>query len=423
MTYHVGYRLPVVDMHKQMHNETHQVSADQKTYTPVNRFYQFPTLVTPSNSGNFRALNNDTLYYTAWFDISDQPLIIHTPDTQGRYYTIAVTNQYFEVTHIGRRTTGTAEQFFALVPPHWQGELPDGVKAVPVETNYGWLLGRMLVDGEADFAEAKALVDDIWLASLDEFNPAAQPALPPAKTADALDILENLEFYSVLNQHLKHLPRRGGEDILLAQFDQVGFGPNSNFDPNTIDEATKAGLLRGIQDGVEVVAAGTQRTIPGFNGWMISKQIGRYPNYPLMHRAAVVKGGYGNLPEESLYPARLFDDEGNWLNGDNHYSLRFNADELPPVDGFWSLSVYRISDMQLEENAIKRYSIGDRTSGLQLAADGSLTISLQYQQPASAEANWMPVPAGNFAVVMRFYEPQPAALDNTFLLPKIEKLN
>lgn len=134
-----------------MHNETHRVAAQQQVLAPLNRLYRYPDIVGPDTAGNLRAPNNDTLYYSGWFDITEEPLIIHTPDTGGRYFTIAVTNQYSEVVHIGRRTTGTAEGYFALVPPHWQGELPEGVVAVPTATNQGWLLGRMLVNGREDF--------------------------------------------------------------------------------------------------------------------------------------------------------------------------------------------------------------------------------------------------------------------------------
>ena len=124
MAAHVGvlaylYGYPLVDMQRQMHNETHRVADGQQVLAAVNRMYRFPHLITPETAGNFRAPNSDTLYFTAWYDISREPLIIHTPDTGGRYYTIAVTNQYSEVTHIGRRTTGTHEQYFALVSPLW----------------------------------------------------------------------------------------------------------------------------------------------------------------------------------------------------------------------------------------------------------------------------------------------------------------
>lgn len=427
MAEHVGvsaylYGFPLVDMQRQMHNETHKVSDTQQALAPVNRFYRFPTLITPETQGNFRAPNNDTLYYTAWFDISEEPLIIHTPDTAGRYFTIAVTNQYAEVTHIGRRTTGTQEQYFALVSPTWDGKLPAGVTPVPVETPIGWLLGRMLVDGEEDFDAAMALVEDVWLAGLSEFTPGLRPARPEPPRSEEYYPLDTLEFFRVLNRALKTLPRRLGEDALMAQFDAIGVGPNSDFDPDGLDEPTRRGLLAAIEEGSAIVHAATARTIPDYNGWMISKEIGRY-GFNYMHRAAVARGGYGNLPEESLYPAALFDAEGRLLNGGNRYRLHFPAGQLPPVDGFWSLSVYNLNEnFTLEPNPIGRYSIGDRTEGIIYNEDGSLTLYLQHEAPAEG-LNWMPTPAGNFSAIMRLYEPAAEALDNSYLLPRIEMLS
>lgn len=426
MSAHIGvmaylYGYPLVDMHRQMHNETHRHSEDQQVLAPVNRLYRFPHLVTPQTAGNFRAPNNDTLYYTGWFDISEEPLIIHTPDTAGRYFTIAITNQFSEVIHIGRRTTGTQEQYFALVAPGWEGELPGGVKRVHLATPRGWLLGRMLVDGEADFVAAKSLVDDIWLARMSEFTPGQRPRLPPVPPGEEMPPLDSLAFFQVMNTSLKNLPARPGEAALMAQFDAIGVGPNADFDPAQLDEATREGLLRAIEEGQSIVEAATARTIPDFNGWMISREIGRY-GFNYMHRAAVVAGGYGNLPEESLYPATVFDASGNLLSGGKRYRLHFPAGQLPPVNGFWSLSVYNLDEnFSLAENPIKRYSIGDRSSGIKYNEDGSLTIYLQHEQ-APQDSNWLPTPAGNFMAVMRLYEPSTAALDNSYLLPRIEEI-
>ncbi|MEH6606062.1 MAG: DUF1214 domain-containing protein [Pseudomonadales bacterium] len=425
MAYHIGvqaylYGYPLVDMYRQMHNETH-INGDQQVYASVNRFYRFPHLVTPDTGGNFRAPNNDTLYYTAWFDISSEPLIIHTPDTDGRYFTIAVTNQYSEVTHIGRRTYGTTENYYALVAPHWKGELPAGVIAVPTETNKGWLLGRMLVDGQEDFNTAMALVNDIWLSPLGQFTRNQRPPLPRQQEADAIDPMQDLAFFSIMNKELKSLPPRPGEASLIGQFDLIGIGPNRDFDANDLSEASRKGLLRAIEDGKNIVEAATQHTIPDFNGWMISKQIGRY-GFDYMHRASVVKGGYGNLPEESLYPATVFDKNGDLLSGSKKYRLHFEAGQEPPVNGFWSLAAYKLTDYQLAENEIRRYSIGDRTPGLKRGADGSLSILLQHKKPENENTNWLPVPAGHFMTVLRMYEPSQAALDNSYLLPRIEEI-
>ncbi len=426
MAAHVGtlaylYGYPLVDMQRQMHNETHRIADAQQVLAPVNRVYRFPHLVTPETAGNFRAPNSDTLYFTAWFDISREPLIIHTPDTAGRYYTIAVTNQYSEVTHIGRRTTGTQEQYFALVLPDWRGELPAGVKPVPVATPIGWLLGRMLVEGEEDFDAARTLVDDIWLAGLSEFRPGRPPPEPEVVPAEPLEPLDSLQFFALMNDALRRLPRRPGEEALMAQFDAIGVGPGSEFDAGNLEDATRRGLLTAIEEGRAIVQASTARTIPDVNGWMISRQIGRY-GFDYMHRASVVKGGYGNLPEESLYPATLFDAGGRLLHGGNRYQLHFPAGQLPPVHGFWSLSVYNLDEnFSLEPNPLGRYSIGDRTRGLIYADDGSLTIRLQHEDPGPG-VNWLPTPEGNFSAIMRLYEPSAEALDGDYRLPRIEKL-
>jgi hypothetical protein len=427
MAYHVGvmaylYGYPLVDMQRQKHNETHLVQSGQLVQAPVNRLFRYPDIVGPYTAGNLRAPNNDTLYYSGWFDISNEPLIIHTPDTAGRYYTIAVTNQYSEVVHIGRRTTGTQEGYFALVPPHWRGQLPENVVAVPVETNQGWLLGRMLVSGQDDFDAAMELVNDIWLAPLSEFTPGRRPELPPVQKAAPVDPLHTLEFFAVMNRQLKTLPPRPAEAALIAQFDQIGIGPHSDFNLDTLDSDIRAGLEKALVDGAALVQASTQRTIESYNGWMISKDIGRY-GYKYMHRASVVKGGYGNLPEESLYPASVFDSQGNLMSGDSGYRLHFEADGMPPVDGFWSLSAYRLSDLQLEENEIERYSIGDRTPGLNYNEDGSLTLWLQHQRPDDADKNWLPVPTGRFMLVFRLYEPQLQVLGDDYMLPRLNKLS
>lgn len=426
MAYHVGtlaylYGYPIVDMHTQMHNETHRLDPDQQVYAAVNRLYRYPAIVGPHTAGNLRAPNNDTLYFSGWFDVSSQPLIIHTPDTAGRYFTIAVTNLYAEVEHIGRRTTGTAEGYFALVGPKWHGELPPDVKVIPVESEQGWLLGRMLVDGPDDFDTAMSLVNNIWLAGLSEFTPGKPPGAPGEMSGERIDPRAGLAFFDVLNAHLRDLPPRAGEEALMSQFDLIGVGRHHDFDPQTLSAGARRGLERAIVDGEAIVQAATQRTIPDYNGWMISREIGRY-GFSYMHRASVARGGYGNLPEESLYPAMVFDADGELMDGSRRYRLHFAPGQLPPVEGFWSLSAYRLNDLQLEENALARYSIGDRTQGLVYNPDGSLTLTLQHEKPADDSANWLPVPEGRFMLVMRLYAPTEAILGNDYLLPRLENV-
>ncbi len=208
----------------------------------------------------------------------------------------------------------------------------------------------------------------------------------------------------------------------MAQFDAIGIGPSVEFDPATVDEATRKGLERALEDSLDLMNASLLRTLPSFNGWMVSKDMGRY-GFKYMLRASVVKGGYGNLPEESVYPASLFDGEGNLLSGGKRYTLHFEADHMPPVNGFWSLSIYNLRGFTLEPNEIGRYSIGDRTKGLVHGEDGSLTIWLQHDNPKDPKKNWMPVPSGHFMAVVRMYEPAEAVLDNSYVLPTIDRVD
>ena len=415
------YGYPLVDMAKQMHNETHRVSDDQQVIAPLNRMYRFPEIVGPHNAGNIRLGNNDTLYFSGWFDITDEPLIIHTPDTKGRYFTIAVTNLYAEVSHVGRRTHGTKESYYALVGPSWKGELPDNVTPIPVESNRGWLLGRLLVDGPKDLPTAVAAMNNIWTVELSQFVPGQIPARAEMQKAEEIDPLTSLEFFSYMNRALKTLPARASEAALMAQFDAIGVGPNSDFDLDNLDEATQRGLQKGLEAGRAIVKASEVRTTPSRNGWMIPDKAGRY-GFDYMQRASVVANGYANLPEESTYGAALTDNLDEMLSGSHQYKLHFPAGELPPVNGFWSITPYKIPEKLVAENAIGRYSIGDRTENIQYNADGSLTLWLQHEAPADKTKNWLPIPSGFFMTVVRMYEPQEVILNKTYTLPRIERV-
>jgi hypothetical protein len=423
--FHVGtlayvYGYPIVDMAQQMHNETHRVAADQQVYAPVNRMFGYPALVTPSTQGNLRLPNSDTLYFSGWYDVSREPVLIHVPDTAGRYYTIAVTNFYSEVEHLGRRTTGTAERVFALVPPGYTGPLPEGVTKVATETPRGWLLGRMLVSGAADAPAGLALVDQIWTAPLSEYVPGKKPALGPERRAAAMDVHGGLGFFEVLNAGLRELPPRASDAALLAQFDQVGFGPSAPFDAEKLDRDTRRGLERAVEAGRALVEASMRASRPTQNGWIVPRLVGRY-GHDFLARATVVKGGYGNLPEESLYAAVLTDRDGHLLTGMGRYRIRFEKGRLPPVDAFWSLAVYDLGSAKLVENELGRYSIGDRTPGLVWGGDGSLTIALQSEAPSEPDVNWLPTPSSPLPLiaVIRMYEPREDALSGAYALPEV----
>lgn len=425
LAFHVGtlayvYGYPLVDMSQQMHNETHRVAADQQVHAPVNRIFSYGALVTPATQGNLRMPNHDTLYFSGWYDVSKEPVLLHVPDTAGRYYTIAVTNFYSEVEHLGRRTTGTAERTFALVPPGYAGALPEGVTPVTTETPRGWLLGRMLVNGEQDAPAALALIDAIWTVPLSEYVPGQKPALGPEESAAPMEAHSGLAYFDVMNAALRELPPRASDAALIAQFDAIGIGPSGDLDLAKLDADSKRGLERAIEAGKRLVDASMQASRPSVNGWITPRLVGRY-GHDFLARATVVKGGYGNLPEESLYAAALTDQGGALLTGGKRYRLRFEKGATPPVGAFWSLIVYDIATAKLVENEIARYSIGDRTPGLVFGDDGSLTIALQPEQPSDARENWLPTPKSPrpLIAVVRMYEPNAEALSGEYVLPQV----
>jgi len=418
--HHIGtlayvYGYPMVDMLRQMHNETQRVAAGQQAYAPVNHFYSYDYLVTPSTAGNLRGPNNDTLYFGGWFDLSREPVIVHAPDTAGRYYTLAVTDFYSEVSHVGRRTTGTGRKYFALVGPGWKGTLPPYMHIVKVPTPHAWILGRMLVDGEPDFAGARALVKAFWAAPLSDFRPdGPAPAPPPERRAVPLEPLGKLEFFAQFNRYLRQHPGEPGEAALMGLFDLIGVGPSKEFRAEALDPDTRAGLERAIIDAEAMIQAAQHRPMPDVrNGWIFPTGLGRYGQDYLL-RAGVVKGGYANAAEESTYAAKVFDDAGQPLSGAKRYALRLKPEQIPPAGAFWSLIAYDLQTMQMIENPLRRYSFGDRTPGAKRNSDGSLDIWIQQHQPAEGTSNWLPVGDRPFYLVMRIYEPGPAVFDGRY---------
>jgi len=425
--HHIGvlayvYGYPLVDMHRQMHNETHRVAPDQLALAPVNHFFVFPELVTPRTQGNLRNPNNDTLYLSGWFDFGAEPVILHVPDTADRYYTLGIMDFFSEVQHIGRRATGTREGYFALVAPGWQGELPAGVTPVAVPTPKAWVLGRVLVDGPEDLPRVQPLLAEFWAARLSQWRAGVPPARPELASAAGLDPLEGLDYFAAMNRELRQIRAKPREASLLALFDQIGVGPGSVFDAAALDPDTRRGLLRALGDGRALVAASVRRSQPNVhNGWIIPLALGVFGDDYLM-RAANALGGYSNLPEETIYAAMAFAADGGLLSGSATHRLRFRAGELPPVGAFWSLSAYDLETRGFAANEIERYSIGDRTRGLRYGEDGSLELWLSHREPEAGRSNWLPTPSGPMLLVLRMYEPDPSVRDGSYRLPRLEQI-
>lgn len=405
------YGYPMVDLLKQQFNETHQVSPTQPVAAPVNAIAVYPHVLTPDTQGQLRGANADTLYLNAWVDLSRGPVLLDVPALGSRYYTLAFMDLYARPYHLGTRTNGGKAMRYALVGPSG-GEVPAGYTAFRLPTDTAWMLGRILVSGKNDEAEAQRVARSIVMRGA---------AGEPVSAAAPMQPFGSLAYFELLNQALRSVPAKSGEAALMAIFDAAGFGPGRAFDAANLRPAQALGMGCALKVGPQVLASRGFRPARVQNGWMWSGAMAD-PGNDFLLRAEVARGGYVNAPEESIYPAAIADNRGEPLSGARGYRIRFAKGALPPVAAFWSITAYDRATSQLVENAIHRYNIGDRTRGLKYDKDGSLTLYLAAQPPAAGRSNWLPVPPGPFHVVIRMYLPRAEALDGRYELPPIERM-
>jgi len=383
----------------------------------------------------FVSPNNDTLYTLAPLDLSAGPLVLHVPDTAGRYYVLqfvdAWTNNH---SYIGRRATGTDEASYLVAPPGWSGDTPEGIKdVIAAPTTLGAIVGRVQVSGEADVTAAHAAQDGFTLSPFGETGAASGPPEPDARVAD------DLKFWEQFRVFLAASPPPDADAPFLAVCEQLGLtAPESPFvDPDpSLAEALTAGAKLGMAEVEKAIKAGATP----INGWTSAMHTFDYnadhlgigtidaPEWKIidrktayMTRAAACRAGlFGNHGYEANYAFVYTDAHDEPLSGENAYELTLS--EVPPVDAFWSLTMYDMPDYYLVANDIGRYSIGSATEGLKTETDGSLTIYMQTDSPGpDKESNWLPTPAGPFRPIMRMYAPQQPILDGTYTLPAITK--
>jgi hypothetical protein len=415
------YGYPIVEMYRTRYIRVWNPAS--KGRAPINHFRHAQQLV-DHNYKDVVSPNNDTLYSSAWVDLSREPLILHLPDTRDRYHVFQLMDFYTNnVASVGKRTTGTKEGNFALVGPGWRGTLPEGIKRIDSPTNEGWLIGRTLVDGPKDLPAVRALQQEYTLTPLSAWRksgrikePEEKPVPPPHEVSNPLS------FFLFLNLALRANPPPAREAALMSLFGRINVGPDKTFQQERVDSATAKGLLRALRVGNEMIAAASDRLRVPVNGWLWPPAgIGTYGDNYLL-RAEVARTALASLsPDDALYISGIVDDRGETLSGKHRYVLRFEKEKLPPVDGFWSITMYRLPQRLLVDNPLQRYSIGDRTEGLKQGTDGSLEIYIQKDSPGKErEPNWLPAPAGDFTLMLRTYVPRKPMLDGSWKLPPIK---
>jgi hypothetical protein len=385
--------------------------------------------------------NNDTLYSTAWLNLTGEALVLSVPDTAGRYYVLGLLDFFTNpFAHIGRRTTGTDAGRFLVTGPQWRGTVPDGMSHVPSPTNWVWLIGRILIDGPAEIPTVTALQDAFTIHPLSVWRAgtAAQAAYQGERfdcrfDVDTTQVLSTPHFVRTVNRALAENPPPRREQELVDQFRRIGIGAGLE---TTVLDALPAPERRGVERAIENLpaslrdAAGKSMSGPGAKpgesgSWNRPEILGPSFGEDYLRRAIVAQKYIGALASvEAMYPMADTDSAGRPLAGSRRYRMHFAAGQLPPVDAFWSMTMYSAADYMLVQNSINRYAIGDRTAGLKYDADGGLTIWIAHAPPTPDRVcNWLPAPPDRFYLTFRAYQPRDEFLNGSYRLPAIESVD
>ncbi|WP_319522336.1 DUF1254 domain-containing protein [uncultured Desulfosarcina sp.] len=375
--------------------------------------------------------NADTLYSTLWFDVSKEPLILSIADTGGRYFMLPILDMWTDVVAVpGSRTTGTGTQTFAIVGPEWQGKIPDKIEPLRCPTSVGWIIGRTQTNGKADYPNVHKMQNGYTVTPLSRWGkPKTAPpkgtvnASWDTKTPPHMQVLNMKagDFFGLFAELLKNNPPHEVDWNMVQLLRQIGIVPGESFDISKLSAEKQKSLELAVNDAKKLLTKGNEE--PDAGGWAFSREfVGNYGT-SYMQRAHIALIGLGaNIPEDAVYPMTKVDSDGNPYSGKNRYVLHFEKDALPPVQGFWSLTMYN-EKMFFVDNPINRYAIGDRDS-LKFNKDGSLDIYIQHASPGKdKEANWLPAPAEKFDLTMRLYWPNQGVLTGAWNPPSVKRVD
>lgn len=395
------------------------VNAQGKNRGTLNQFVHGKKRVNP-RSRHVTTPNHDTLYSSAWLDLSEGPLVVEVPDTDGRYYSLQFMDAYTN-SHaaIGRRKTGTGAGRFLIAGPDGEGENPDGLPLVTIPTQTAWVLARWLVDGPEDIPAVNKLQEGLVLTGLD-----GQPATLEAEASWIHpDPSDPWNYLKTAARMLAENPPP--ESHLVEKFKALGLA-EEYFHPQKLSAEEQAAVIKGMENGKAALKKRKGLGMAGKNGWSVpEKKLGQYGTDYLLRASTAILGLGALEPEEALYYWGMRDHKGKAMTGAQHYTLSFSRENLPPVDAFWSLTLYQVEpDMRLFffPNPMERYAIGDRSSKRE--ADGSLVIHIGHRPPENdVEANWLPAPEGPFTLVFRAYQPAKEMIEGTYQLPPLKREN
>ena len=434
------YFYPLVTMDITRRQFTNIEPGKELAKGPMNMFNNVPEYP----PGNFRGVvrpNFDTLYSSAFLDLTTEPVVVSVPDTQGRYYLLPMLDMWSDVfASPGWRTTGTQAQTILVTPPGWRPDLrdrfvdefklPKDAQRIEASTPYAWIIGRIKTDGPPDYDAVRKIQAELKITMLSDWGKA--PKAPQVKIDPGVDMktppkiqVDSMppgKYFAYAAELLKVNPPHFTDEPMLAQMRRLGIEAGKSFDIEKASPTAKKALEAAPKAGQELMEWKTPTLARVVNNWsMNTDTMGVYGNYYLK-RAIVAQVGLGaNLPQDAIYPLNIGDEESRPLDGANKYVLRLTKGTMPPVDAFWSITLYDPDGFQVP-NSLNRFAVSSWMP-FKYDADGGLSLYFQNDSPGKdREANWLPAPKGAFNLTMRLYAPQSAALTGKWNPPAITKV-
>jgi hypothetical protein len=423
------YFYPLVTMDITRNQLTNQEPTPGGIGGPMNRFANVGAYPTSDMRVVVRP-NFDTLYSSGWLDLTKEPVVVSAPDTGGRYYLLPMLDMWTDVfASPGWRTTGTQAGNFLVTPAGWTGTVPEGMTRIDAPTPYVWIIGRTKTDGPADYDAVHKIQSGYKITPLSQWG--KEPAPPEVKIDPSIDMktppktqadtMPAAKYFAYAAELLKLHPPHITDQPIIARLKQIGFEVGKSFDLDKADPTVKTALESAPQDAQALMQWKVPTLARVANYWsMNTDTMGVYGNYYLK-RAIVAQLGLGaNLPEDAIYPQNLGDSEGKPLDSANAYTIHLDKAELPPVQAFWSITLYDPEGFQVA-NPLNRFAVSSWMP-FKYNADGSLDLYFQNESPGGdKEANWLPAPRGPYNLTMRLYAPKSEALTGKWNPPPIMK--
>jgi hypothetical protein len=421
---------PLVDNYRVMHSYWVNPKSPEYKGAP-NTLHNSAQVFGPQDKA-LQTPNSDTPYSSIWMDLRAEPMVLTLPAIDPkRYYSVQLVDSYtYNFDYLGTRVTGNKGGRFLIVGPGWKGKKPKGIaRVIRAETEHVFALYRTQLFNPADIDKVRQIQTGYKAQPLSAYlgkkAPAAAPAINYITPLSAVEQKTSLEFFNILNAILRYCPPLADEKALLARFAQLNIGAGKQFAPESMSAETRQAITDGIADAWAELGKLQLEINTGKKGSGDMFGTRQFINGNYLYRmAGAVLGIYGNSRDEALYPIYFIDAQGKPLDtGKNNYTLRLAPDAMPPVNSFWSLTMYGLPERLLIENPLNRYLINSpMLPDLKRDADGGITIYVQNTSPGpDKDSNWLPAPAGPFFAVLRLYLPTKAAFDGSWKNPPLQR--